>query len=144
MKILIGVDDSPFSTAAIEHVKGAAWPAGSQFIVVSTCEPIWIGPGEMASPGPIAELNRQQEQFHREIAEKSAKTLSDAGLKATGRVEHGDPRSILVEAARREGADLLVVGSHGRSGMAKLMIGSVASHVIAHAPCSVLVVKRPA
>ena len=144
MKILIGVDDSPFSKAAIEHVKGAAWPAGSQFVVVSACAPIWIGPGEMASPGPIAELNQNQETFHKEIAKEATKTLTDAGLSATGRVERGDARSILVEAARHEGADLLVVGSHGRSGMAKLMLGSVATHVIAHAPCSVLVVKRSA
>jgi nucleotide-binding universal stress UspA family protein len=59
-------------------------------------------------------------------------------------VELGDPRSVLIEAARREKSDLLVIGSHGRSGMAKLLLGSVASHVVGHAPCSVLVVKRPA
>jgi nucleotide-binding universal stress UspA family protein len=39
------------------------------------------------------------------------------------------------------GADLVVVGSHGRTGLAKLVLGSVASHVVTHAPCSVLVVK---
>lgn len=144
MKILIGVDDSPFSKAAIEHIKRGAWPAGSEFVVVSACPPIWIGPGEMASPGPIAEMNEQQEQYHKETAQAAAKALSEAGLKAVGRVELGDPRSILVEGARREKADLLVIGSHGRSGMAKLLLGSVASHVVGHAPCSVLVVKKPA
>ena len=144
MKIMIGVDDSPFSKAAIEHVKTATWPAGTEFVVISACPPIWIGPGEMASPGPIAEMNAQQEQHHKETVQAAAKSLSDAGLKAAGRVELGDPRSILVEAARREKAALLVVGSHGRSGMAKLLLGSVASHVIGHAPCSVLVVKQPA
>ena len=144
MKIVVGVDDSPFSKAAIEYVTGTAWPAGSRFAVVSACPPIWIGPGEMAAPGPVAEMNAQQEQYHRETAQKAAKTLVDAGLKATGRAELGDPRSVLVEAARHEKADLLVVGSHGRSGMSKLLLGSVASHVIGHAPCSVLVVKRPA
>ena len=144
MKILIGVDDSPFSTAALAYVKDAAWPSGSQFAVVSACSPIGIGPGEMASPGPIAEMNQQQEQYHKEVAQKAAKVLTDAGFKATARMELGDPRSVLIEAARREKADLLVIGSHGRSGMAKLLLGSVASHVIGHAPCSVLVVKRPA
>lgn len=144
MKVLIGVDDSPFSKAAIEHVRNAAWPAGSEFVVVSACPPVWVGPGEMASPGPIAELNRQQEQYHEETAQAAAKSLSDAGLKAIGRVELGDPRSILVETARRERADLLVIGSHGRSGMAKLLLGSVATYVVGHATCSVLVVKKPA
>ena len=144
MKVLIGVDDSPFSKAAIEYVKGGAWSAGSEFVVVSACPPIWIGPGEMASPGPSAEMNKQQEQYHEETAQAAAKTLSDAGLKAVGRMELGDPRSILVEGARREKADLLVIGSHGRSGVARLLLGSVASHVVGHAPCSVLVVKKPA
>jgi len=55
----------------------------------------------------------------------------------------GDPRSALVDEARQEHADLIVVGSHGRSGLSKLLLGSVASHVVAHAPCSVLVVKAP-
>ena len=144
MKVLIGVDDSPFSKGAVEHVKSAAWPSGTEFVVVSACPPIWVGPGEVAAPGPIAQINKQQEQYHKETAEAAAKSLSDAGLKATGRVELGDPRSILVEAARREKAGLLVIGSHGRSGMAKLLLGSVASYVIGHSPCSVLVVKQPA
>jgi len=144
MKVLIGVDDSPFSAATLVYVKDATWSAGSQFTVVSACKPIWIGPGELASPGPIAELNQQQEQYHKEIAQKGAKILADAGLQATGRMEIGDPRSVLVEAARREKADLLVIGSHGRSGVARLLLGSVAAHIVGHAPCNVLVVKRPA
>jgi nucleotide-binding universal stress UspA family protein len=53
----------------------------------------------------------------------------------------GDPREAIVEAARKTGADLVVVGSHGRTGIGKLVLGSVASHVVTHAPCSVLVVK---
>jgi len=144
MKVLIGVDDSPFSAATLVYVKDATWPAGCQFVVVSACQPIWIGPGEMASPGPIAEMNQQQELHHKEVAQKATKVLTDAGLKATGRMELGDPRSVLVEAARREKADLMVIGSHGRSGVARLLLGSVASHIVGHAPCSVLVVKRPA
>jgi nucleotide-binding universal stress UspA family protein len=47
-----------------------------------------------------------------------------------------------VEFVRAERADLLVVGSHGRTGLAKLMLGSVSSHTMTHAPCSVLVVKQ--
>ncbi len=48
--------------------------------------------------------------------------------------------ALLDEAARRR-VDLIVVGSHGRTGLTKLMMGSVASHIVTHAPCSVLVVK---
>jgi len=54
----------------------------------------------------------------------------------------GDPRQTLLDVAQSERADLIVVGSHGRSGLAKMMLGSVSSHVVTHAPCSVLVVKQ--
>jgi len=56
----------------------------------------------------------------------------------------GDPREALVLAAESDQADLVVVGSHGRSGLTKLLLGSVASHVVTHAPCNVLVVKMRA
>ena len=61
----------------------------------------------------------------------------------TSRVERGDPREGLVHAAETERADLLVVGSHGRTGLPRMLLGSVAGHVATHAPCSVVVVKRP-
>jgi nucleotide-binding universal stress UspA family protein len=67
--------------------------------------------------------------------------LREAGFSADIRVVNGDPRDALVELVRAEHADLVVMGSHGRTGFAKLVMGSVSSHVVTHAPCSVLVVK---
>lgn len=144
MKVLVGVDDSPFSEAAIEYVKRASWPAGTQFVVLSSSPPIWVGPGEAVAAGPIAQLNQEQQDYHRSIAERDAKALAGASLEAKAMTVLGDPRSAIVDAATRERADLVIVGSHGRSGFKKLLLGSVASHVVSHAPCSVLVVKRPA
>ncbi|MGE5179137.1 MAG: universal stress protein [Bacteroidota bacterium] len=144
MKVLIAVDDSPFSRAAVDYVKRAAWPSDTEFVVISACPPIWIGPGEAVAADAIVELNRQQERYHRETAEKAAASLQAAKLRATPRPLAGDPRHTIVEEARRDKADLVVVGSHGRSGVAKLLLGSVASHIVSHAPCSVLVVRPPA
>jgi len=75
------------------------------------------------------------------LATRVEKELRDAGLPAESRVVKGDPRDALVDTARSLHADLVVVGSHGRTGLAKLVLGSVAAHVVTHAPCSVLVVK---
>ena len=120
MKVLIGIDDSPFSKAAVEHVKTMTWPSGTEFHVVSASAPVFVGPGEAAA------------------------NLRAAGFKVTAAMAPADPRGALVDAARSLPADLIVVGSHGRSGITKLLLGSVATHVVTHAPCSVLVVKRPA
>lgn len=144
MNVLVGVDDSPFSRAALDYVKRLSWSSNTEFLVVSACPPVFIGPGEAVAADAIMELNRQQERYHRETAEKGASELQAAKLRARPRMLSGDPRHVLVDEAREFKADLMVVGSHGRSGVAKLLLGSVASHVVSHAPCSVLVVRMPA
>lgn len=144
MNVLIGVDDSPFSKAAIDQVTKMPWPAGTKFHIVSASAPVFIGPGEAAAPGAIAELIEQQEKFHRGIADKAAARIQAAGFSATAKMVPADPRGALIDVAKRLPADLIVVGSHGRSGFTKLLLGSVATHVVTHAPCSVLVVKHTA
>ena len=143
MKVLIGVDNSPFSRAALEMVKQGPWRS-AEFIVASACPPIWPGPDQVIAADAVAELNRQQEMYHQETAQAAAKALESAGLRAKAKVLSGDARRALIDEARREKVDLIVVGSHGRSGVAKLVLGSVASHIVTHAPCSVLVVRPPA
>ncbi len=143
MKVILGVDDSPFSDAAVRYVSEAVWPKPTGFLVLSVAAPIFLGPGETLAPQAIGTLIEQQEQYHKEIAERAASQLRQAGLTVKARMVRGDPRIVLEETARSESADLVVVGSHGRSGIKKLLLGSVASHVVAHAPCPVLVVKPP-
>ncbi len=142
MIVLVGVDESDCSKAAVEFVKNAPWPKDSRFLVVSASPPVFMNPGEATAPGSIAQVIAAQESFHRGLAERAAGELQKAGLKAEPRMIARDPRVALVDTARQEKAELLVVGSHGRSGISKLLLGSVASHVIAHAPCNVLVVKH--
>lgn len=144
MKVIIGVDSSTYSDAAIRYVSEAAWPKGTSFLVVSAVAPVFIAPGEALAPQAIANFIEQQEQFHKQVAESAAARLREAGGVARGVMKRGDPRIVLEEAARSEHADLVVVGSHGRSGIKKLFLGSVAAHVVTHAPCPVLVVKEPA
>ena len=143
MKILIGVDDSPHSRAAVEYVRKMTWPEGSTIQVLSVVRPPVAMYAEAYVPAPtyVGQLNQETVRFHQETAAKAERSLQGTGLKAEAKVLNGDPRGELVEAARAERADLLVVGSHGRTGMAKLLMGSVASYVVAHAPCSVMVVK---
>ena len=143
MKILLGVDDSRHSNAAVELVLKSAWPRDSQMIVLSASPRFFAGPGEAASPGVVERLIEEQAAYHRDIANRAVERLRAGGFKADARIVQGDPREALVETARHEGADLIVVGSHGRTGLTKLLIGSVASHVVSHAPCNVLVVKLP-
>ena len=143
MRILIGVDDSPHSHAAVEFVRGMAWPKGSSILVLSVVRPMVGVYAEAYVPAApyVEEMSEDLVRFHQETASAAERDLQKAGLKTEAKVLHGDPRTALVEAARTEHADLVVLGSHGRTGMAKLVMGSVAAYVMTHAPCSVMVVK---
>jgi nucleotide-binding universal stress UspA family protein len=144
MKILVGVDDSPHAQAAVDLVKRMPWEPGTQVVVVSVAKipvqsygEIYVGIGSAA-----VEAWDADQQACEQIAANAEAELQTAGFKTKARVPKGDPREALVELARAEQADLLVVGSHGRTGLSKLLMGSVASHVVTHAPCDVLVVKK--
>jgi len=143
MKILIGVDDSKHSRAALEYVKKMTWPKGTQVLVVSAVRDVMPAYTEVYAASPAYSDRAMEDlfKFHQEIASDAEKALQGAGLQTEAKVLQGDPRSVIVDLARAEAADLIVVGSHGRTGMAKLLLGSVATHVVSHAPCSVMVVK---
>ena len=145
MKIMIGVDDSPHSQAAVEFVRKMTWPKGSTIEVLSVVRPVVGVYSEAYVPAPayVEEANEGMVRRHQEIASGAERQLQGLGLATEARILHGDPRTELVDAAREQRADLLVLGSHGRTGMSKLLMGSVASYVVTHAPCSVMVVKLP-
>ena len=146
MKILIGVDDSPCSRAAVALVRRLEWPAQTKVVVASAVRPMIPAYTEVYVPALTVddELLREQTRLHQELVSRAELELRDSGLATEARVLSGDPREALVQTAKDMGADLVVIGSHGRSGIAKLLMGSVASHVVTHAPCSVLVVKDAA
>ncbi len=142
MKILIGVDDSPHSKAAVDFVRKMTWPSDTKVVVLSVAQPVVLAYSEVFVPAesPV-ELMKGITDMHQETASSAERILHGAGLTTEAKVLQGDPRTTLVDVACAERADLVVVGSHGRTGLAKLIMGSVASHVVTNAPCSVMVVK---
>jgi nucleotide-binding universal stress UspA family protein len=76
------------------------------------------------------------------LTKKTGKTLKSKRLKIETATFEGDARAVIVDEARKWSADLIVLGSHGYSGIKRLLLGSVASSVVSHAPCSVEIVRR--
>ena len=85
-----------------------------------------------------AEPSRQQ---HEEMAQQMAEQLHAAGLDASAVSREGDPAECLVAYAKAHEADLIVVGTRGRTGLRRLLMGSVARNVLLHAHCSVLLAR---
>ena len=145
MQIVLGFDDSTHAQVALQWLCGQPWGQDTRVVVVSAVRAPITAYAEVYAPavGYPPEVLEDMTKHHDELAAGAQAELQRAGFTATHRVMQGDPREVLVDAARAENADLIVVGSHGRTGLAKLLLGSVASHVVSHATCSVLVVKHP-
>jgi len=69
--------------------------------------------------------------------------IPGANVRAERRLEEGDPATVILRVAKEVHADLLVMGTHGRTGLGRLLMGSVAEEVVRRAPCPVLTVKTP-
>jgi len=144
MKIIIGIDDSPYSEAVLRWVKATPWPHETRFVVVSAV-PVQIPAYSLIEVGPIRAVeNNQQENMraHEELVSQAERELKAAGFVVEGLALPGDPRELLIREAVSRGADMIVVGSHGRTGLSRLVVGSVATHVAGHAPCTVVIVKE--
>jgi nucleotide-binding universal stress UspA family protein len=146
MKILLAIDDSEFSKAATQAVIARIRPRGTQVRVLHVVEPpSLLVTREMHDDPAIdtawkAELELKQAET---LVANTAGTLRSKGLKVSTSVEQGDPKSKIVDAASKWHADLIVVGAHGRKGLARFLMGSVSEGVARHAPCSVEIVRIP-
>ena len=142
MKILLAVDDSKFSDAALQVVIAQIPPQSTEVLVLHVVEPITLSPPPQMSAGYAPELASRVKDG-RELVEREAQRLRAAGFKADGAVENGDIREKIIDAAAEWRADLIVMGSHGRRGLQRFLLGSVAEHVARHAQCSVEIVRVP-
>jgi nucleotide-binding universal stress UspA family protein len=90
----------------------------------------------------LEDMRQQQVSTAEEITGRAADALKKARLSTETTVREGDPRSAIVDESDEWGADLIVVGSHGRTGLTRWLLGSVAQAIVGHASCSVEVVRR--
>ena len=141
MKILMGIDDSKFSGEVLRAVVEQFRTENAEVRVLHVLQPIAPAPPQMA-PGYAPELDDQKKPA-RELVERIAKELRSVGFKVDTTVEVGDIRETIIDRASDWGADLIVVGSHGRSGILRFLLGSVAEFVARHAKCSVEIGRTP-
>jgi nucleotide-binding universal stress UspA family protein len=146
--IVVGVDGSPSSRAALEWAVEEAVLRDGRVVAVHAWT--FVLPAPLGEPGmmpiPTGDLPGQIEAEEEAAAAELEAALADAfpdGPPASlePKLVDGDAVDVLEREART--ADLLVVGSRGRSGLASVLLGSVSRHVVDHASCPVVVVKAP-
>ena len=138
--VLFAYDGSDFAKAAIE-VAARELPAGRPAIVITVWQPLEAIPfGGLAAAGTNEEVDKGVEEQAMQVAEEGAELAKATGFDAKPLTERGTPtwRSI-VDAADEKDASLIVLGSHGRTGIMELMLGSVAGAVASHTKRAVLI-----
>jgi nucleotide-binding universal stress UspA family protein len=147
MKILVAIDDSTFSDAAIASVTERNWPEGSIFKLLSVVEPFHPEyAGWHTNYMPVAvEAQKELVEAAKTLVNQKVKKLTEAFGRqfVLAEVREGYVTDTILEAAKEWPADLIVVGSHGRTGITRLLLGSVSEAVVSQAPCSVEIVKMP-
>jgi len=140
--IVLAIDGSRYSVPAASEAIGTAKRNGSKLVVVS------VVLSESITPLDISFSEGQRDRIaNTELkeAEKNVKAVKDAaqkeGVSVEGFVLSGIPYEAIINIANERKADLIVVGSHGKTGLEKLLVGSVAERVIVLSTCAVLVVK---
>jgi len=146
-KILAATDFSDDSSLALTYAIELAQKFSAEIIVVHVDQPLApVMVGEFNPGLDVGTMNRIAEEQRtlalRELDQTTAR-LRESGVKTRGLMRVGAPFLEIINAAQSEHADLIVMGTHGRSGLAHVLMGSVAERVVNKAPCAVLTIRHP-
>lgn len=142
-RILHPTDFSKASAAAFAKAVELAKTNGAQLTllhVLAPPPPMLAGDGYI-SPKVYDEMDRAARAFAAKELGRLLAKAKKAGVRASGAVRDGIAAEQIVRAARTPRADLIVIGTHGRTGLAKLFLGSVAGRVVSIAACPVMTVR---
>jgi nucleotide-binding universal stress UspA family protein len=133
--ILYPTDFSDESAAAFGVACSLARKHGAEVVVLHVAPPMTFG--EFANQAQMAEEEEQ-------LMEESLRPIQspEPGVRVSHQLERGDAAELIVSVAQDLGSDLIVMGTHGRSGLSRLFMGSVAEQVLRTAPCPVLAVRE--
>ena len=134
-RLLLATDGSDSAQAAIQEAIAIARVCSSQLFVISVVE---VNPEYEALAPQIVEKAEVETREHLESIKAAA---AKEGIDCEVLAHQGEePYRFIVDEATKRKADVIIMGSHGRTGLKRLMMGSVTARVIGHAPCKVLVV----
>jgi len=135
-KILIAVDGSPITRKVLEIAAEQANAGKSDLHLIYVIETGWAE-GDVARELAIRELEDEAKEFIGTIK----KEISEMGTTVTTHIKRGHPGDLIVKTAETIGADLVILGSVGRSQIKRMIAGSVSTFVVNHSPVTTIIVK---
>jgi nucleotide-binding universal stress UspA family protein len=139
--VLVATDLSPASTAAIRKAIGIARANGASLLLAHAHQPPSLVLVGYVPPHAVAKWDEDLREDVRRRMQPYLDEAEKAGVKAEAVILSGSPKEAITEAAREYRADLVVVGTHGRTGVPRFFLGSVAARVVSSADCPVMTVR---
>ncbi len=137
--ILVPIDFSPNADQAFDYALTLARTLQARLTLVHVIDPLPVGNIETM---PFTYLHDLEAKIT-DLMTAYRDRVTAAGLRSDFVIVHGVPFQSIVETARTAHVDLIIMGTHGRTGLSHVLLGSVAERVVQHAPCPVLVVRLP-
>ncbi len=145
-KVLVAVADEVFGKAIVEFIKAHNWPEHTRFHLLHVIEPNPLKNRILLPDDAIADITEEEQQSGRYVLNVTARLLysSMPGARVARHLIDGDASRQILRMASALPADMIVVGSHGRRGFDRFLLGSVANAVATRSPCSIVVVHLSA
>jgi len=143
--ILLPTDFSECGNYALSYAASLARTFGASILCVHVIEPMVpaVGYSGMTEPLPLADITDQLEDSAGRELPKLSGCEECAGLEVEELIVHGEAAAEIVRVAKERNIDLIVVSSHGRTGLGRMLFGSTAEAIVRHSSCPVMVVKPP-
>ena len=140
-RILHPTDFSRASGAAFTEALRLAKKNRSELVIAHVLAPVVPAVDGYIAPEMYTQLEESGRRYGKKQLDGLVARARKAGVRARGILLNGLVHERIVRAARAERADMIVIGTHGRTGLARFVLGSVASRVVSHAKCPVLTVR---
>ena len=142
-RILVPVDFSPSSLKALDYAADFAKPLGAELCTLFVIEPIYYAVPDLAgaAAGAVGGLLEEQRKSAKTQLERLQGRYARKQIKLRTLLQTGTPYQAITDAAKSLKADMIVMSTHGRTGVTHLLLGSVAERVVRSATCPVLTIR---
>jgi nucleotide-binding universal stress UspA family protein len=137
MKVLIPIEDDDFADLQVDFVLKHSWPENTSVYILNVVSPIY---SDLAG-NVTRETRHWSERLVKKMVHRIEQERPRWGF-TTG-IKEGEAADVILEAAKTWKADMIVLGSHGRHGLGKVVLGSVAFDILAKSPCQTVIIGKP-
>jgi nucleotide-binding universal stress UspA family protein len=142
-KVLVPIDFSDYSKSALKYAVNFSSQFNADIILVYVVEPVIYPPDFSMGQIALPSVNTEWDIKAKEELDKLAKTEIPESVNVTTILKTGKPFLEIIETASEENADLIIIATHGHSGVEHILFGSTAEKVVRKAPCPVLTLREP-